>query len=718
MNKYITLLASILLTKCIFAQSITKNIVIDQFGYRGAATKIAIVRNPKVGFDAGQNYVPGNQLQIIDADSKKVVFEGDLEYKTNGENDATYGDEVWWFDFSELTTDGTYYVYDPKNSTRSYSFRIADNVYNSVLKDAVRMLFYQRAGCDKKAKYAGKAWADDASHLDALQDSQCRLFSSPDDASTERDLRGGWYDAGDYNKYTVWGCNYVEILLNAYRENPDVWTDDYNIPESGNGIPDLLDEVKWELDWILRMQESNGSVLSIVGLQSASPPSACTGQSLYGPATTNASYAAAKAFAIGAIVYKSILPDYANTLKNAAVAAWKWAEANPSVEFSNSQKVGAGEQEGGASVRLVQRLNASLYLYEVTGESSYLSVFESNYTNLDFFKWYSYMDQYRQQDEYMLLRYLTMDGVSSSIKETVAKDLQKGFYKSEDDLGSMLGKDAYRSYCRHYNWGSNSHKCTYGNLFYAYAKQSLTDDVDIFMTAAEDYIHYIHGVNPFAMVYLTNMNDRGASNSINQMYHSWFCNGSDWWDDVTTSLYGPAPGYLIGGAYGYPSGDSQKTYEWASCCPNGCGSQYNNSLCNADWLFNENEPFAKRYRDFNDGWPVNSWQITEPSCGYQVNYIKLLSKFVAEEAGNSQSVANVQKDVLVYPNPVKDELFIVTENTDLKSISLFNMQSQAVYSSETEESNIRINVGALPRGVYVLQIFCRGTLTVKQVMVN
>ena len=127
MNKYITLLASILLTECIFAQSITKNIVIDQFGYRGATTKIAIVRNPKVGFDAGQNYVPGNQLQIIDADSKKVVFEGDLEYKTNGENDATYGDEVWWFDFSELTTDGTYYVYDPKNSTRSYSFRIADN---------------------------------------------------------------------------------------------------------------------------------------------------------------------------------------------------------------------------------------------------------------------------------------------------------------------------------------------------------------------------------------------------------------------------------------------------------------------------------------------------------------------------------------------------------------------------------------------------------------
>jgi hypothetical protein len=69
-------------------------------------------------------------------------------------------------------------------------------------------------------------------------------------------------------------------LCLAYVERPDIWTDDYNIPESGNGIPDLLDEVKRETDWLLRMQETNGSVLmkvSVTDFSAASPPSADSG---------------------------------------------------------------------------------------------------------------------------------------------------------------------------------------------------------------------------------------------------------------------------------------------------------------------------------------------------------------------------------------------------------------------------------------------------------
>lgn len=338
MNKYITLLASILLTECIFAQSITKNIVIDQFGYRGAATKIAIVRNPKVGFDAGQNYVPGNQLQIIDADSKKVVFEGDLEYKTNGENDATYGDEVWWFDFSELTTDGTYYVYDPKNSTRSYSFRIADNVYNSVLKDAVRMLFYQRAGCDKKAKYAGKAWADDASHLDALQDSHCRLFSSPDDASTERDLRGGWYDAGDYNKYIVNSGFTMGVWLMAYEFNKAYYDTLYlNIPESQmNKCPDMLSEAMYNLRWMMTMQDLDGGVyhkLTEPDFEGFIRPDQCKKPRYVVMKTTAATLDFAATMALAARVYAPYDADFAAQAKEAAEKAYSWAVDHPEVYY-------------------------------------------------------------------------------------------------------------------------------------------------------------------------------------------------------------------------------------------------------------------------------------------------------------------------------------------------------------------------------------------------
>ena len=723
MKRFFLLVFCWIITTNLFSQEITKFIVTDQFGYRPQDKKVAIIRNPKVGYDKSQSFTPGNTYQVVNANSKTSVFEGNITHFTSGDDDMAYGDEVWWFDFSDVTSDGTYYIYDVEKQVRSYSFRIADDVYNSVLKDAVRMLFYQRAGCDKDAKYAGEAWSDEASHLLNWQDVGCRLWNDLENPLTARNLRGGWYDAGDLNKYTVWGCNYVENLLNAYRENPDVWTDDYNIPESGNNIPDLLDEVKWELDWILRMQEDDGSVLCVDDLDGASPPSLCDHQTFYGPATTNASYAAAKAFAIGYLVYKDFNQIYADTLKKAAEKAWKWAEANPSIEFRNSENgVAAGEQEGGTSVRLVQRLNASLYLYEMTGNDSYLSVFESHYTDLDFFKWYNYMDQYRQQDEYMLLRYLTMSNVSKSIQETISAGLKKGFYKSKDDLGTMLGTDAYRSHCRHYNWGSNSHKCTYGNLYYAYAKQSLTNVEDEFLTAAEDYIHYIHGVNPFAMVYLTNMNERGASNSVNQMYHTWFCDGSEDWDDVATSTYGPAPGYLIGGPYGYVSGENINTYTLASCCDNqSCGSKYNNSLCQEDLIFPEDEPFAKRYHDFNDGWPVNSWTITEPSCGYQVNYIRLLSKFVAKKAKNSQPDAVSQlinPDIKIYPNPTEDDLYIETENTDYKNIKLFDIQSNCIFSQETDRSLIHLDIRNLPTGVYVLQLFNRGQIIVKQIIVK
>ena len=93
-------------------------------------------------------------------------------------------------------------------------------MYRPVSVQAVRTFFYQRAGHAKPAQYAGANWADSASHLGPLQDSQARRYDATGDASTQRDLRGGWYDAGDLNKYTSWAAGYVVDLLHAYTENP------------------------------------------------------------------------------------------------------------------------------------------------------------------------------------------------------------------------------------------------------------------------------------------------------------------------------------------------------------------------------------------------------------------------------------------------------------------------------------------------------------------
>src|SRR6185295_10018321 len=179
-------------------------------------------------------------------------------------------------------------------------------------------------------------WTDASCHAGALQDLDCRLYSNTS-ASTSKNLWGGWHDAGDYNKYVNFAFEPLLDLLFAYAENTGAWSDDYSIPESGNSIPDILDEVKYELDWLLRMQQNDGSVLSVVGTQnfaSASPPSADNAQRLYGPATTSASFTAAAVFAFGAIQFNSIGQSvYANTLMNAAENAYTWAAGNPNITF-------------------------------------------------------------------------------------------------------------------------------------------------------------------------------------------------------------------------------------------------------------------------------------------------------------------------------------------------------------------------------------------------
>ena len=101
---------------------------------------------------------------------------------------------------------------------------------------ALRVFYYQRCGMPKSAPYAQTGWTDGSCHLGSLQDTDCRLYNNLN-SSTSRDLSGGWHDAGDYNKYVNFTFETMIDLMLAYAENPSVWGDDYNIPESGNGVP-------------------------------------------------------------------------------------------------------------------------------------------------------------------------------------------------------------------------------------------------------------------------------------------------------------------------------------------------------------------------------------------------------------------------------------------------------------------------------------------------
>lgn len=598
----------------------TMRIAIDQFGYLPVMVKVAVISSPQQGFNAGETYTPGSTLEVRRWDTNQVVFSGPAAAWMNGAVHDQSGDRVWWFDFSALTCPGTYYVYDPASDKRSYVFEIRQDVYREVIRQAARMFYYQRCGVAKQPPSADARWADAPCHIRSTQDVKCRLVTAQNDASTERDLSGGWHDAGDYNKYTSFTTGTLSDLLFAYQFNPAVWGDDFDIPESGNGIPDLLDEIKWELDWLLKMQNSNGSVLSKVSVtqfQAASPASADTAPRYYGAASTSSTLSAARAFAHAAIVFQPFNATYADKLRTAALAAWQWAEASPNVIFSNTGFSSADPEVDNYS-RSMYKLSAAVFLYALTQEDRFKTYVESNYTSLHAMQW-TYWFSYESAFQDALLYYTTLPGVSSSVISAVRASKQTAIGHSEFYGAWANLTDAYRAYLKNddYVWGSNQVKSQVGMVLLSQAIYNLDPGNAMnYRAAGAGYLHYLHGVNPLTMVQLTRMYDYGAERSANEMYHSWFGDGT-LFDNALTSLYGPPPGYVMGGA--------NKNY-----LPD---AQYNGPPISPPL----NQPAQKAYKDWNTSWPENSWQITEPAIYYQAAYLKLLATTISQHTSRSRA---------------------------------------------------------------------------------
>ncbi len=600
-------------------------ILLDQFGYQPNQQKIAVLRDPLAGYDSNDEYTPGATIQVINTLDNAVAFTGTATPWNGGATDPSSGDRAWLFDFSAVTTPGSYEIVDVGGNVRSARFEIGANIYRPILVQAVRTFFYQRAGHAKPAQFAGVGWADEASHLGTLQDANARHYRTPDDPATERDLHGGWYDAGDFNKYSSWAAGYVIDLLHAYSENQSIWTDDFNIPESGNGVPDLLDEVKWGLDWLVRMQEDDGSVLSIVGLSSASPPSNATQPSLYGDASTSATLSAAAAYAYGARVFGALntpaFNAYAADLAQRAERAWAWANANPNVVFFNNDAdsgttgLGAGQQEIDDAGRARKRLVAAIYLYDLTGNATYRELVDAHYTEAPMFSTW-WLSPFHSGVTRPLLHYASLPGATQPVAAEI-RSRYVGLWEGADGWGAVnTRRDPYGAFITDYTWGSNAVKSLAGGMFADQALYGLsTHSTADIMNASAAYLHYLHGVNPLGKVYLSNMGDFGAENSVDQFFHTWFADGSALWDSVRDSVYGPPPGFLVGGP--------NPSYEWETRCPGispQCGS--------APPAPPYNQPAQKSYLDFNTSWPLNSWPITENSNGYQSAYIRLLARHV------------------------------------------------------------------------------------------
>src|ERR1019366_1047719 len=546
-------------------QQVGPHIVVDQFGYRTSAEKIAVIRNPKTGLDSDASFGLGGKYALVDSASGQTVLEGTATFWGGdaGAVDPSSGDQSGRFDFSTVTTPGSYYVLEVMSSVRSSAFKIADSVYQDALVQAARVFYYQRDAA-KPAASAGAGWSAAAEHP---QNAQCKLYTAVDAGAATRDLHGGWFDAGDQSKYTIFMANNAIELLRAYSETPSAFTDGTNVPESGNGVPDVLDEVKWALDWLSLMQNPDGSVLSIVNNAGASPPSADSAPCTYGPASTAATMAASAAFAYASRVLgasgaaTTAYPGYAAGLATRATNAWSWASANPAVTFDNAAAgLGGREEEVDANGQLYQALQAAVFLFEMNGGAAYQAFFDANYTQLP-----TTLDPFAMGPLDTALEYTRSAGATPAVATAIISSFQSRLAAFPNFAAQHANADPYLAPLQTYPWGSNGAKAGQGNMFFDVDEYAPADagTPSIGSLYAERYIHYLHGVNPLGLVYLSNMGAHGAPNSVSRIFSLWFTPSSQW-AAAGASAYGPPPGFLSAGP--------NPTYSWDVCCPTGCGS--------------------------------------------------------------------------------------------------------------------------------------------------
>ncbi|PKL91438.1 MAG: hypothetical protein CVV21_07590 [Candidatus Goldiibacteriota bacterium HGW-Goldbacteria-1] len=611
-----------ILNSYIISAPITEQIIVDQIGYRTTADKWFMIADPRTGYNAAVTYVPGASVELRRASDDISVMTIPVTAWNAGAEHSQSGDVVWQGNFSAYTTPGTYYIFDTTNNTQSFDFDIADDTYNTILESSVKSYYYQRCGTAITGAHGG-TWTHAACHTTTQQTARLYDASLGGDqgAATARDITGGWHDAGDYRKYTSWMAVIVWDLAYAYEWNPDAFSDATGIPESNNGVPDILDEIKWELDWLLRMQGTNGALYSgafvVTGINGTGngigDPSTENRQYFYANYSTAATGSGCSSFAIGARLfapYEAAYPGYSAALQIAAENAWAYLQANPSNITYNHTGFDNANANKGVDADRGHRIMSAAELYRLTGDTDYRTYIDDHYDdppstgvhNPITSGYFETSGSYEIQRG--LISYCLVPGATSSVVTAVKNSINQGI---QNQAYGQRNNDPYKSYTwdGHHCWGSNGIKSEWGNLCVFGNKLNVNAGLSAaYLKTGEEYLHYIHGRNPNAFNYITQSQLYGADKPIKQIYHGWFHHGTVW--DIN-----PAPGILSGGPNWYFVPDA--SYIGTIEPP-------------------QNQPPMKSYKDWNTSWPENSWEVTENSTGYQSRYT-LLASFFASAAG-------------------------------------------------------------------------------------
>ena len=442
--------------------------------------------------------------------------------------DAASGQNVHTIDFTSFKTPGTGYRLTADGET-SHAFDIGGAVYTRLRSDALQFFYIQRSGIAIDGALVGQQYARPAGHLGvAPNQGDTSVPCQPNVCDYRLNVRGGWYDAGDHGKYVVNGGIATYQLLSTFERTKNAASavagalgdSTLRLPERGNKTPDVLDEARWELDFLMRMQVPAGQPLAGMahhkihdqqwtGLPLA--PEADPQLRELHPANTVATLNLAATAAQCARLFARYDPAFATKCLTSARTAYTAAKAHPDIFASDSDGTGGGAYGDGNATDEFYWAAAELYL--TTGEPAYLTDLRASphHTGAVFtdsgFNW----------PDTAALGKLDLATVPNGLPAAERKQVRDSVVAAADHYLTMLGGQAYGlpMPASGYFWGATSNDLN--NAAVLATAYDLTRDAR-YRDGALQAVDYIFGRNALNHSFVTGWGTKTPQNQHSRIY--------------------------------------------------------------------------------------------------------------------------------------------------------------------------------------------------------
>jgi endoglucanase len=508
---------------------------VNQTGYFTGGEKIALVA---VEATAPQDWFLKNN-------AGETVMSGKTTVKGK---DVNSGDNLQNIDFSSFTTGGSGYTLSV-GALESAPFSISDDIYSRLKNDALTYFYLNRSGIPIEAVYAGEDWARPAGHL---TDADVTCYKGKDADGNDwpgcdysLDVSGGWYDAGDFGKYVVNGGISAWTLMNLYEQLPEAFPDGSQfIPENANGIPDILDEARWEMEFLLAMQVPEEQPLAGMvhhkmhdeswAAMPMVPPTevnndnsnklAGAGRYLY-PPTTAATLNLAATAAQCARIWKEIDPEFSNRCLSASETAWQAAKANPGIYAGNTPGNGGGNYPDDTVADEFYWAAAELFVS--TGEAQYQTYLLDSYqfSKVDAFDW----------GHTAPLGTISLLAVGNTLPADKLAVLKQSVLTFADNMLKIQDHDGYSVLIEgDYPWGSNG--LILNNMLLTSVAYNISGD-EAYLDSVRMSMDYILGRNSLNKSFVSGY---GTYPMLHPHHRFWA-------NDPANGFPPPPPGALSGG---------------------------------------------------------------------------------------------------------------------------------------------------------------------------